>query len=585
MDEAIEKDMAALPLPHRLFFEQLNLVSQQIRIILAIVLILSFLTASSLWSVVPHHMLMSWLILVNFPSVMRIVLLYSQRFHDYDLMLLGILNILLAAWSGVAWGAVGYFFLPYGDATTLQFIMVVLFGITAGAVPGLSSFAPAYFAFSIPIMTGLAYQQYSLGDDMHISASIFCIIFLIINLVFSLIIQKSLLQSISLRFKNTDLVKILRRENQRAVSANNAKSSFLAAASHDLRQPLHAMGFFIESLKRQLSNPAQIYLLQKIERTSNNLRGQLNDLLDISKIDAGIINPQINPLSVNDIFRELKRVLSPLAQEKKILFKTQRVSWIIESDAHMIDRILYNLVSNAIRYTDNDGKILLGCRKRGNYLRIEVHDTGIGIPEHLTDHIFAEYYQINNPERDQNRGLGLGLSIVKGMCDLLFHKIDVHSSIGKGTCFMITVPLSNRIPVRVKDTSHTFNPTMKTGNIILIDDESDALDAMSSLLENWGHTVLPFGAEKEALSYLSNHNFIPDIIITDFRLREKRTGTQAIDAINDYFKMKIAAIIITGDTAKDRMVQAQKSGHILLHKPIMPSKLRTVINETLQNTH
>ncbi len=583
MDKAAEKDMAGQALSHRILSEQLNLIALRSKTIPAIVIVMSSLTAYALWSVVPHNMLLVWLILVNFPTLIRLILFYTQQIIEIKLWILSLINILLAAWSGIAWGAVGYIFSQYGDASSLQLITVFIFGITAIALPVLSSFAPAYYAFSIPVMTGLAYRHYSIGDDTSISTSIFCIVFLIINLGFSIIMQNSFLRSINLGFKNSDLVKILRRENQRAVSASNAKSSFLAAVSHDLRQPLHAMGFFIESLKKQLKNPAQIYLLQKIERTSNNLRGQLNDLLDISKIDAGIIEPHITPLSVNDIFKTLKRVLSPLAQEKKILFKTVPVSWIIESDAHMIDRILNNLVSNAIRYTESGGNILLGCRKKGNYLRIEVHDTGIGIPEHLIDNIFAEYYQINNPERDQSRGLGLGLSIVKGMCDLLFHKIEVDSTIGKGTSFLITVPLSNREPVTVKDMSHKFNLTMKTGNIILIDDENDALDAMSNLIGNWGHTVLPFGAEKEAISYLSNHDFIPDMIITDFRLREERTGTEAISAINDYFKMEIPAIIITGDTARDRILQAQESGHVLLHKPIVPAKLRTVINNTLQN--
>ncbi|MBL4801707.1 MAG: hybrid sensor histidine kinase/response regulator [Emcibacter sp.] len=516
---------------------------------------------------------------------MRLVLFYTQRRYTIELRLLGVLNILLAAWSGTAWGAVGFFFPLFSDDTMLRFITIALFGITAGATPGLSSFAPTYFAFSIPVMTSLAYREYSYGDEMSISTSIYCMIFLIINLAFSLIIQKSFLQSIRLRFENTDLVENLRQEKDKAISASEAKSSFLAATSHDLRQPLHAMGFFIESLKKQLTNPAQIYLLQKIERTSNNLRGQLNDLLDISKIDAGIIKPHITPLSLNDIFKTLKRVLSPLAQEKDIHFKTLPVSWIIQSDAHMIDRILNNLVSNAVRYTDNGGKILIGCRKKGDNLRIEIHDSGIGIPGHLIDNIFAEYYQIDNPERDQSKGLGLGLSIVKGMCNLLHHKIEVHSTIGKGTSFYLSVPLSNRLPVLTKDTNQQFNLPMKTGNIILIDDEKDTLDAMSHLISNWGHKVVSFGAEEEALNYLNHHDFTPDMIITDFRLREKRTGTEAITAINSHFNKNIPAIIITGDTAKDRMLQAQESGHVLLHKPIMPAKLRTVINNTLLGTN
>jgi len=585
MKETTMNGRSVQPLSHQILAEQLNLISQQIKIILIIVLLLSSLALFAFWTIVPQKILFTWFALVNFPSLMRLVLFYAQKNYAMDLKLLGVLNILLAAWSGTAWGAVGYFFPLYGDAAMLQFITVALFGLTSGSVSGLSSFSPTYFAFSIPVMTTLAYRHYSIGEDVNISISIFCIIFLIINLAFSLILQKSFLQSIRLRFENTDLVRNLRREKDKAISASEAKSSFLAATSHDLRQPLHAMGFFIESLEKILTSPGQLHLLQKIERTSNNLRGQLNDLLDISKIDAGIIKPHVIPLSLNDIFNSLQRMHAPLANEKNIVFNILPVSWIIESDAHMIDRILNNLVSNAVRYTENGGKVLLGCRKRSDELRIEIHDTGIGIPSHLTDNIFAEYYQIDNPERDQNKGLGLGLSIVKGMCELLDYTIEVHSIIGKGTSFYLTVPLSNRLPVLARDSTQQVNLTIKTGNIILIDDESDTLDAMSHLIGNWGHMVLSFSAEGEALNYLNDHDFMPDMIITDFRLREKRTGTQAITAINSYLNKDIPAIIITGDTARDRMLQAQESGHVLLHKPILPAKLKAVINHTLLETN
>ena len=154
----------------------------------------------------------------------------------------------------------------------------------------------------------------------------------------------------------------------------------------------------------------------------------------------------------------------------------------------------------------------------------------------------------------------------------------------KGTSFMITVPLSSRLPESKEIKSYPVKIDMEKGNIILIDDETDALDAMAHLLEKWGHHVVPFEAEHEVIQYLSQHNFNPDLIITDFRLREKRTGAQAISSINNFLKKSIPAIIITGDTAKDRMRQAQESGHILLHKPIMPAKLRTVINNTLLKT-
>jgi len=575
-------DKDILSLSDRVLSEQLCLISQQIKSILVIVLVISSLTTFTLWSIVPHKTLLTWLVLVNFPSVLRLILFYVQRKHDINLTLLSIINIFLAAFSGTAWGAVGFFFPMYGDATTLLFITVVLFGVTSGSVPGLSSFVPCYFAFAIPVMSGLAFRYFSVNDEMNISAGIFCIIFLFINLAFSLVIQKSLLLSIRLRFENSDLVKNLRLEKDKAIAASHAKSTFLAAASHDLRQPLHAMGFFIESLKKNQPNEKQSQLLQKIERTSDNLRGQLNALLDISKIDAGIITPFVSPLALGEIFNKLKNEFAPLAQEKNITINILPVSWIIESDPHMIDRILNNLMSNAIRYTDNGGKILLGCRKRNGALKIEIYDTGIGIPNNLMDEVFTEYYQINNPERNQNKGLGLGLSIVKGMCDLLHHKINVTSTVGKGTCFQITVPLSNRFPILAEKQNHKFDLDSQTGNIILIDDETDTLDAMSHLIGKWGHTVLPFEAEQDVLKFLNENEFMPDIIITDFRLREMRTGAQAIDAINNHYNKSIPAIIITGDTAKDRMLQARESGHILLHKPIMPASLRTIINNTLQ---
>jgi len=575
-------DKATLSLSDRVLSEQLDLIAQQIKPILVIVLVISCLTAFTLWSIVPHNILLSWLVLINFPSLLRLTLFYVQQNHKIDLMPLSAINIFLAAFSGTVWGAVGFFFPVYGDATVLLFITVVLFGVTSGAVPGLSSFVPCYFAFAIPVMSGLAFRHFTINDEINISAGIFCIIFLLVNLAFSIVIQKSLTLSIRLRFENSDLVKSLRREKDKAIAASHAKSTFLAAASHDLRQPLHAMGFFIESLKKHQTNEMQFLLLQKIERTSDNLRGQLNALLDISKIDAGIITPFISPLVLGDIFNKLRNEFTPLAQEKNIDINIMSVSWVIESDPHMIDRILDNLISNAIRYTDNGGKILLGCRKHKDSLKIEIHDTGIGIPNHLREEIFTEYYQVNNPERNQNKGLGLGLSIVKGMCDLLHYPINVTSSVGKGTCFQITVPLSSRLPLVTAEQDQSFEGLEKTGKIILIDDETDTLDAMSHLMRKWGHTVWPFGAAQDVLDFLNENEFMPDIIITDFRLREKRTGVQAIGRINRYYKKNIPAIIITGDTAKDRMLQAQKSGHILLHKPIMPASLKTAINTTLQ---
>jgi len=569
----------------------ITLSANQLKAAFFIVLALSALVVKSLWPHIPHDTLILWFILTNIFSVIRYgIFAMEERGFELSVNQRAFIHIFAAGWSGIMWGTVGVYFSHFGPPSTMQFISILLFGITTSALPVLSPVILSYVAFSFPVMAGLAYRYFSVGNELNDYTGIFCIFFLLVNLVLSFVTHWYFRQSYKLRYENEDLIKDLKKERDKAVSAHEAKSKFLASASHDLRQPLTAMGFFIAALKTRIRDKENLELLAKVNKTSQNLKSLLDGLLDLSKIEAGIFKPQREALSLARLFMDLKKEFSPAAENKDLIFKCFTSGWVIDSDHKMLRRILSNLLTNAIQYTGQgqytrQGKILLGCRKKGNNIRIEIHDTGVGIAEEFQEDVFTEYYQVSNPERDRKKGLGLGLSVVKGLCYLLDHKLEMRTNPGRGTSIYLTIPLSEQ-PIshiiEYKNTPQdTPSPTHQTKNIILIDDDAEILESMSGLIEQWGYETASFEDEFEALKYLKTHDFIPDLIIADFRLKGNHTGADAIKAINDYYKLSIPAVIITGDTAKDRLIQAQESGHTLLHKPIKPAKLRSVISYIL----
>jgi len=245
----------------------------------------------------------------------------------------------------------------------------------------------------------------------------------------------------------------------------------------------------------------------------------------------------------------------------------------------MLERILNNLVSNAIRYT-NTGTVFIGCRKRGVKIRIEVRDSGIGIAKDKLGEIFEEFYQAGNPERDRTKGLGLGLAIVERLCNLLDYKVDVHSAPGKGSVFAIEVPCIEKDELHKTTTLSTKNylSDIQGMYVLVIDDEDMIRKGMAAILEDWECSFLLADSADTAISKLKQNDFRPDIIISDYRLRENKTGAQAIVQIHDYLQKEIPAIIITGDTAPNRLQEAQKSGYQLLHKPVKPAKLRSLMS-------
>ncbi|HYD32749.1 MAG TPA: PAS domain S-box protein [Azospirillaceae bacterium] len=376
----------------------------------------------------------------------------------------------------------------------------------------------------------------------------------------------------------------LRTAKEEAERANIAKSKFLAAASHDLRQPVQALVFFATALSDRVQDPAARPVLSDLRESLASLNVLLDSLLDVSRLDAGIVTPRETNFSLAALLEQVTAEFAPLAADKKLRLRNVLSSAIIRSDPTLLGRILRNFVSNAVRYTHTGG-IVIGCRRAHNALRIEVWDSGVGIPTDRRQDIFQEFYQIGNPERDRAQGLGLGLAIVKRLASLLDLPVTLRSREGKGSVFAIEVPLvgynrsRNVESMRAPD---VLSASRDKGTILVIDDEAYVLKGLQMVLEAWGYDVLAASSEEEAIGILKEAHRPPDIILADYRLRGGHTGTEAIQHIRQLFDRLIPSILITGDTGPDRLREARASGLELLHKPVQPPELQITIAEYLR---
>jgi signal transduction histidine kinase/CheY-like chemotaxis protein len=410
-----------------------------------------------------------------------------------------------------------------------------------------------------------------------------CVLYLFNVLASARQVSRVLDESIRLRLEKQELVQQLQEEKSAAEKArtsaeeaNVAKSKFLAAASHDLRQPLHAVNLFVDALRHAPDKERADEILAHLGASALSLEELLNELLDISKLEAGLFKPEVCVLDLQEIFDGMERELRPLADEKGIELGFVATRLKVRSDPLMLGRILRNIITNAIRYTTR-GAVLVGCRRREGSVAIAVYDTGPGIPPEYHQAIFREFYQLGNPERDRRKGLGLGLAIVDGLCRILGHSLSLRSTLGRGSAFFVQVPIARQevsAPIAVRE---ECPGSLQGWSVLIIDDEPTICQAMEGILAHWGCRVLSAESAREALLRLNQENFAPDAIVVDYRLREGLTGSEAISEIRNAIGRHIPALIVTGDTAPERLREANASGYLLLHKPVQPARLRTAL--------
>jgi signal transduction histidine kinase/CheY-like chemotaxis protein len=373
----------------------------------------------------------------------------------------------------------------------------------------------------------------------------------------------------------------LRASKEQAEAATLAKTRFLAAASHDLRQPTHALGLFIARLGQLPQDPQSRQLIDKLDASVRAMQDLLDALLDLSRLEAEAVELDPKPIDVAELFAQLDSTFSPVASGKGLRLRVRPSRVWISSDLPLLQRILLNLLGNSLRYTRHGG-VLLACRPatEAGKVWIEVWDTGIGIaPEHQ-EVVFQEFFQVANPQRDRSHGLGLGLNIVRRASALLGHRLELRSVPGRGTRFRIQVPLCSpgvakpEAPVPV-----VVNPL--PWRVLLVEDDPLSRDAMRGLLESWGMVVTPSGSLDAALLQISRAG-PPDLIVSDYRLPEGVNGIEAIARLRAQAGRSLPACLVSGDIDPQVLQSVRQAGLTLLNKPVRPAKLRSLIRRLMQ---
>jgi two-component system, sensor histidine kinase len=525
-----------------------------------------------------------------------------------------------AAAMGTTWGIAAvllYASTPFEIKLIIACLIITLSIVNIYASAG---HMPTFLAFCVPACSLTAvmfFGQLSGLQNMATGAALLATPFMLSW--FARTVQRNTAETMRLHFENANLIEQLQQEKQFAIQTSEQKSRFLAAASHDLRQPLHALGLFAASLKGSKLTPTQSDMLKGVLNSHQAMSDLFDALLDISKLDAGAIEVNLSDIPIQRIFDRLENEFVAITSERDVTLKFYPTSLWAKSDPVLLERILRNLISNALRYT-TAGRVVVGVRRRAAndradrtaeasslssmgglnsnatanakatkplpqvaldafpHLEIQVFDTGVGIAAAQLDSIFEEFYQIGNAERDRRKGLGLGLPIVKRLSNLLRHRLRIVSQLGRGSLFALAVQRGT--PYKLDQTithplaTHTVAHYLYDKLVLIIDDELDIRTATAALLESWKMRVLVAATRQEALQILATEPQIPACILCDYRLGAGENGIAVIAAIREEYAVEIPALLITGDTAPDRIAEAQASGLTVLHKPINGTRLK-----------
>ncbi len=378
----------------------------------------------------------------------------------------------------------------------------------------------------------------------------------------------------------------LEAAKRQAELANGAKSRFLAAASHDLRQPLQTLVLIQELLTKSVEGDRAQKLVARFSETLGAMSGMLNTLLDINQIEAGTIHPETVDFRINDLLEQLRNEFTYHARAKGLALRVVPCGLAIRSDPRLLEQMIRNLLSNAMKYTRR-GKVLLGCRRRAGMLSIEVWDTGIGIPDAELQTIFEEYRQLDNPARQRGRGLGLGLSIVKRLGNLLGHRVHVRSQLGKGSVFAIEamLPLSETtLDVTLERHGTADGPgadDRRTGAILVVEDDPEVCELLELVLKEEGHGAVTAPDGVAALELAERGMVTPDIILADYNLPRGMNGLQVVDKLREALRREIPFIILTGDISTDTLRDIARQHCVQLNKPVKFKDLAQAIQRLL----
>lgn len=576
----MDKIAISKALKRRLNSEQIHTHYQQLPAVIVAPAVGALFTAWVLWDAVHNDYLKTGLVAVMSISLFRI-LIYKWYFHRPDnrfsITRWRWISISTAFISGSIWGSAAIFLYPPYAPEYEVFMLVLLALIPVAPVAALAVYMPAFYAYYIP---SIAPFIIILGLQQNRPESMTAILLLMMmgaTLTFASKYSAILAEAILLRLKLAD-------KKEELEKAAMVKTRFLASASHDLRQPVHALGLFAETLSSKKNDPGSIKLIKNIEEATLNLRIMLDGMLDISRLDAQIVDVHRSHFNLGVLLQSLKDEYRPQALQKGLSFHYVATDLVVDSDPVLLERILRNLLSNAIKYT-RQGGVLLGCRRQQGLLSIQVCDTGIGIPADQIGEIFMEFTQLQRTQKNSKKGLGLGLSIIKRLCLLLDHKVDVYSRPGKGSIFSVELPAGNRNKAeQVQAKQALLYPSFNAFLAVVIDDDESVRTAMQLLINEWGGNVIACETAQQALSQIEQQACHPNIFIVDYQLRHEKTALDAIAELSPVLLEDCPVVIITGDTDPERIKKAHNAGYMLLHKPVDPEQLKICIFELLNDS-
>ena len=500
--------------------------------------------------------------------------------------------------AATMWGVTGWVFYGQGVGardTGLQQtgLIIIVYTYCAVAIPVLSIQRRLYRTYAGLCFLPLVLRIALVDDIYHYELAGELLVIFGFTVVLANRYRLALQRAMDLKMNADELAGRLRVETlsaeaarREAEIANRAKTQFFTAASHDLRQPLHAMGLFAEALRQRVHEPEVAQLVNSINESVDALEGLFSELLDITRIDSGVIEVHPQHFEVGDILRKLRLHFEPSAFEKGLALRLRGGGKVVFADPLLVERVLRNLVSNAIRYT-NDGSVLVGCRQRGDRVLLQVWDTGLGIALAEQTRIFDEFYQVPNTPKvspDQRKGLGLGLAIVKRLADLMGAALTMRSTPGRGTVFTLELP-KGRAPrpsalLSMPGAKGPVALTLAGRRIVVVEDEPAVRAGLEVLLAGWGAQIDAFEsvAASRAWAERSDPTLVkPDLLIVDYRLEDGLNGVDAIKALRSRFGASIPAILVTGSTMTGHDQEAHDHDFHLLIKPVVPNKLRAMI--------
>ncbi len=377
----------------------------------------------------------------------------------------------------------------------------------------------------------------------------------------------------------------LQDAKEEAERANRAKSMFLAAASHDLRQPLQAMQMYIAALRQKINSPDALAVIENIDAVSLSTARQLSALLDVSQLEAGAIQPNFEDFPIQDVLSRVFREFAPVAQQKDLVFRLVSSSIYVRSDPILLERILGNFMSNAIRYT-HQGRVLAGVRRKGSAVAIEVWDTGCGFDNDQAQKIFEDFHQINNEERDRSKGLGLGLAIAKRLALCLSHRIECDSVVGKGSRFAVLSALGQKkLPEKLlpePELCGHLTHGLQGVRVLLVEDDAEVLKASRHLLESWGCEVITGRNIDEVMAVVAHNGAAsPDVIVADNRLPGGAEGVRIASHVQKVIGCAIPTVIVTGDIQEEHLRDISGYGYQIMFKPVQPARLRSLITNMI----